>query len=262
MIPHKAFKVASVSTNPNSFGLFGHVMIAEDGESWQVGRTRSEGYPNLWERGEVIEVPLMNDPVRHITRPAWEEAQCEIPQRLADAPANVVAETWGRPMDDTDVDSSAPQPEVTPGIVFTADQFIPTQWSTAQAKADFANAFVRFVENNFQNSHFPEWFYHRLSQTFGHIAHFDQPTFFRTFFTRGADKLRFLRQTVEHQPVGDPGFTFSDVERAIREWVIGSGRMDRVAKTATHAQNRLERENLKRLLEKHGLPEDFEDQKP
>jgi len=258
MIPNKPFKVASISSKPNSFGVSGHILMAEDGETWQVGRSRSGNYPKPWVRGEIVEVPLMDDPVRHITRPAWEEVHCEIPQRLADAPENVVAEVWGKTVD-AENDPSVPPTDVSPSIAFTADQFIPTQWNTSQEKADFANAFVRFVENHFQKSHFPDWFYSRLSKTFGH---FDQATFFRTFFTKGADKLRFLRLTVDHQPVGDPAFTFSDVEKALREWVIGSGRLDRVARTATHAQNRLERENLKRLLEKHGLPEDFEDQKP
>ena len=41
MPTQKQFKVASISSNANSFGLYGHVLMAEDGESWQVGRSRS-----------------------------------------------------------------------------------------------------------------------------------------------------------------------------------------------------------------------------
>jgi len=258
MIPHKQFKVASISSNPNSFGLFGHIMVAEDGETWQVGRSRSGNYPKSWDRGEVVEAPLMDDPVRHITRPAWDELHCEIPERMPDAPPNVVAEVWGKPVD-PEVTDSAPPREMTPSIVFAAEQFIPTQWSTAQEKADFANTFVRFVENNFQRAHFPDWFYRRLSQTFGHVAHFDQMTFYRTFFGKAADKVRFLQQTIEHRPLGNPAFTFSDVELALQSWLIQSGMMERVTKTATHVQNRAEREQLKRLLDKHGLPENAGD---
>jgi hypothetical protein len=154
MIPFKPFKVASVSTNPNSFGLYGHIMIAVDGEAWQVGRARAGDYPVPWVKGQTVEVPLMDDPVRHITRPAWEEVQCEIPERLPDAPPKVAAEVWGRPVDD-EAAEPVPTRDVTPSIVFTADQFTPTQWSSAQDKADFAIAFVRFVENNFQREHFP-----------------------------------------------------------------------------------------------------------
>ena len=36
MMLYKPFKVALISSNPNSFGLYGHIMVAEDGESWQV----------------------------------------------------------------------------------------------------------------------------------------------------------------------------------------------------------------------------------
>jgi hypothetical protein len=260
MIPHKQFKVASISSNPNSFGLYGHILVAEDGESWQVGRSRSGTSPKSWVQGEVIDAPLMNDPVRHINSPAWQELHCEIPQRLPDAPPNVIAEIWGKPQEPQAADP-APAREVAPSIVFTAEQFTATPWSTAREKADFANAFVRFVENNFQQAHFPKWFYRRLSQTFGHIAQFDETTFYRTFFGKAADKLRFLRQTVDHQPVGDPAFTYSDVERVLRDWVIQSGALERVTKTAAHAQNRAEREQLKRLLDKHGLPENSGDEK-
>ena len=253
MMPHKPFKVASVSSNPNSFGLHGHIMVAEDGESWEVGRSRAE-YPGPWERLQVVDVPLKEDPVRHITVPAWEEVHCEIPRRLPDAPPNVMAEVWGEPVE---AEAAAPVPprEVTPSIVFTAAQFTPTQGVSAQDKADFANAFVRFVENGFQQAHFTEKFYRRLCQTFGHAAHYNQATFYRTFFATSMDKVRFLGQTVEHEPVGDPAYTFSDAERLLRKWVLESHAIDRLEKTAAHAQNRAEREQLKRLLDKHGPPE-------
>lgn len=256
MTPRKPFKVASISSNPNSFGLYGHIMVAEDGETWQVGRIRSGSYPTPWERGQVVGVPLKDDPVRHITAPAWDEVQCEIPERMPDAPPNVVAEVWGKPVE---IEAAPPLQPGEPSIVFTADQFVPTQSSSAQDKADFANAFVSFVENGFQFAHFPKDFYRRLSQSFGHAAHFDQATFYRTFFTTSVDKLRFLRQTIEHMPVGDPACTFSDAEKVLRDWVIANGVLARVEKTATHAQSRAEREELKRLLKKHGVPEEFKE---
>ena len=255
MIPHKPFKVASISTNPNSFGLYGHILIAEDGEAWQVGRARSGEYPQPWERGEIVQAPLKDDPIRRITAPAWEEMHCEIPERLADAPDSIVAEVWGKPA--IALEPAIPPADVTPGIVFAPVQFIATPTATAQEKADFANAFVRFVENNFQERHFSAEFYGRLSLTFGHAAHVNRTTFYRTFFTKAVDRYRFLKLTVEHQPVGDPAATFSDVERVLRDWIIASGKLNQTSKTADHVQNRHEREQLKRLLEKHGLPEDF-----
>jgi hypothetical protein len=255
----KSFKVASISSNSNSFGLYGHILMAQDGEAWQICRTRTGGYPTPWQKGEVVEVPMVLDSETEDEHPDWSQLHCEVPEQLTDAPPNVVAEVWGKvvPADDK-LSLPIPKKQVTPSIVFTAEQFKPTQWNTAQDKADFANQFVRFVEGGFSASEFAPDFYSRLSQTFGHIAHFDRGTFFKTFFTCSADKLKFLAQTVEHESFGDPAFTFCDVERALRDWVIESKMIDRVAQTAINARNRAEREQLNRLLKKHGLPEDFQ----
>jgi hypothetical protein len=129
----KSFKVASISSNANSFGLFGHVMMAEDGETWQVGRNRSGNFPKQWKQGEIIDVPLKTDPVRDITAPAWEELSCEIPQRVPDAPDNVVAEVWGRPAEPKPEEPLPPR-EVKPSIVFMAQQFTPMQTQTARTR--------------------------------------------------------------------------------------------------------------------------------
>jgi hypothetical protein len=261
MTASKPFKVASISTNMNSFGLYGHILMAEDGESWQVGRSRSGGDPAPWEKGEIVEVPVVVDPISQVERLDWEQLHCEVPQALADAPANVVAEIWGHAIaEDEETNATIPKKELKPSIIFSAEQFTPTEWNTAQDKADFANHFVRFVESGFSVAEFSPEFYNRLSQTFGHIAHFDRGTFFKKFFTSSADKVRFLRQAVDHESFGDAQFTFCDVERVLREWIIQSKTMERIEQTAIHAQNRAEREQLKKLLKKHGMPEDSGDQ--
>jgi len=103
----KRFKVASVSSNANGFGLFGHILIAEDGEAWEVARGRSSGSP--WEQGQVVEVPYVldhydktdHDPWTNKPRyvpggPQWHRLSCETPRRLPAAPPGVVAEVWGR----------------------------------------------------------------------------------------------------------------------------------------------------------------------
>jgi hypothetical protein len=255
----KLFKVASISSNANSFGLHGHILLAEDGETWQVCRRRSGTYPTQWERGEIVEVPVVVDRLTEVERLNWDALHCEVPQALPDAAANIVAEIWGHPVaDDEDANAVIPKKELKPSIIFLAEQFMPTQWSTGQDKADFANNFVRFVEGGFASADFSAEFYNRLSQTFGHIAHFDRGTFFKEFFTCSADKLKFLQQSVDHESFGDPKFTFCDVERLLRDWLIESKTAERVEQTAINAQNRAEREQLKRLLKKHGIPEDGE----
>jgi hypothetical protein len=83
----KDFKVASKSENWNSFGLIGYIMIARDGEAWEVGKTFS--FP--WNKGQIIDVPLDLNSI-----PVWSSLSCEIPRRLEpDAPPGVVKEVWG-----------------------------------------------------------------------------------------------------------------------------------------------------------------------
>lgn len=246
----KPFILASISTGPNAFGLWGHVLIAEDGEAWEVARVRSGGFPVPWRKGEVVAVPVSGDDLS----PDWAALHCEVPDQLADAPPTVVAELWGHPV----VPGAAadiPGGDVQPSVVFTAFQFVPTGWASAAEKASFANAFVRFVENGFRSPDFTPEFYSRVSNTFGHIAHFDRRTFYQRFFTTAADKLNFVRQTAEFVPFGQPAYTFCDVERALAKWVVTACVLDRVRMTAENAQSRAERELLRKLLRKHGTPD-------
>jgi hypothetical protein len=106
---------------------------------------------------------------------------------------------------------------------FTADRFTATQWEPAEHKAEFARRFIRFVESDFDRRKFTDDLYRRLSMTFGHIAHHDRSGFYDTFFTTTEDKVRFLRQTAGHTCVGDPAYTYSDVERALQAWINQNG---------------------------------------
>ena len=55
---------------------------------------------------------------------------------------------------------------------FQPDQFIATQWSTAEDKAKFANALMKFIAHEFPRQSFSKALYQRLSNTFGHIAQY------------------------------------------------------------------------------------------
>lgn len=107
---------------------------------------------------------------------------------------------------------------------FTAAQFTPTQHSTAVDKARFANHFVKFWESDFAWPCFPKWFYTRLSMTFGHIAHYNQHGFYDEFFTSNLGRWNFLQITERGGGYGDPAFTYSDVERALKAWLEARGR--------------------------------------
>jgi hypothetical protein len=81
----KAFNVASVSDNLNSFGLRGMILIAGDGEAWEVGASNL----HVKKKGDVVQVPVVGKAGRNFAGLGF-----EIPRRLPDAPAGVVEEVW------------------------------------------------------------------------------------------------------------------------------------------------------------------------
>ena len=91
---------------------------------------------------------------------------------------------------------------------FLPTDFVPTKFSTNADKAGFGNAFMHFIDSKWKQTLFTEKFYNRLSNTFGHIAHYDRATFYSTWFTCDADRLRFLEHALKWPCWGDPEFTF------------------------------------------------------
>lgn len=78
------FKVAAVSSNMNSFGLTGMILLGLDGEAWEVGASSL----HLKKVGDVLRVPGRRS-CRNFARLGF-----EIPRPLPQAPAGVVAEVW------------------------------------------------------------------------------------------------------------------------------------------------------------------------
>jgi hypothetical protein len=138
--------------------------------------------------------------------------------------------------------------------LFDATRFTPTEWDTAEDKAKFANQFVRFVESDFKGTLFPKWFYNRLSMTFGHIAHYNQGGFYGEFFTNTRDKMQFLKQTAECGCYGSPEFTYCDVERVVKAWVITSGLIEAYSARLNAEIETSERAQLDRLKAKYEAP--------
>ena len=103
-----------------------------------------------------------------------------------------------------------------PKVLFFAEEFTPTQFSTAQDKAAFGNHFFRFIESDWKQTIFTKTFYNRFSKCFGHIAHYDLHGFYGTWFADDALRLSFLQHTLRFSCYGDPAYTFSDVKRAIK----------------------------------------------
>ena len=137
-------------------------------------------------------------------------------------------------------------------MTFTTDQFMPTNFSTAEDKAWFAKAFVLFVESGFEQRHFTDKFYRRLSNTFGNIAHFNRLGFWETFFTTTADKVRFLEIVLSYPCYGDPAWTYSDIERALQSWLAGDGTLAKYRDRLAEEIEAGERAELERLRTKFG----------
>lgn len=135
---------------------------------------------------------------------------------------------------------------------FTPEQFTATQFSTQKEKADFANHLVRFVLSGFKQSLFFDWFYRRLSFTFGHIAEFNRHGFYEVWFSTTINQLEFLRNITRAHCVGDPAYTFSDVERAIKQWLAGTNLIAEYTKKVTEEVEKAERAELQRLTKKYG----------
>ena len=135
---------------------------------------------------------------------------------------------------------------------FTAAEFTPTQWDSAEDKAKFANALMKFIANEFPRQSFTKPLYQRLSNTFGHIAHHNLDGFYAVFFERDTDKVVFLEQTLSWSHFGDPTLTFSDVERAVKRRLRSAKVIDIFRLLEADATRRRELATLARLQEKYG----------
>jgi hypothetical protein len=71
------------------------------------------------------------------------------------------------------------------------------QWASAEDKAKFANALMKFIANEFPRQSFTRSLYQRLSNMFGHIAHTNVDGFYGAFFEREFDKVVFLEADLE-----------------------------------------------------------------
>ena len=134
---------------------------------------------------------------------------------------------------------------------FLPSEFVPTKFSSAQDKADFGNTFLHFIDSEWARTAFSKSFYNRLSMCFLHIAHYDAAGFYATWFTSDADRLRFLRHTLNCPCWGDPEFTFCDVERAIQQEIRKRNYLARYELRAAEAVRSGEMETLKRLEAKY-----------
>ena len=130
---------------------------------------------------------------------------------------------------------------------FSPSRFTPTKWSAAEDKARFGNTFLHFVDSGFARNLFTEKFYSRLSNCFGHIAHYNCTQFYEEWFSSLSAQVRFLEHTLRFPCYGDPEFTFSDVEREIQREVRNRNHLARLELCVAEEQRAAELTLLQRL---------------
>ncbi|HZQ09846.1 MAG TPA: hypothetical protein VFD70_24930 [Anaerolineae bacterium] len=101
--------------------------------------------------------------------------------------------------------------------------FTPTKWSSAANKHKFALHYISFIQARCPFEKFHEWFYTRLSQMFMHIAHYNRHGFYEVWCDTPEKRLALLRHHLRYPSVGDPVWTWSDVERELQIWLAESG---------------------------------------
>jgi hypothetical protein len=85
-----------------------------------------------------------------------------------------------------------------------ASAFTPTKFHSAEDKAWFGNAFLKFVADDCPKAAFTERFYNRLSKSFGQIAYFNKHGFYDNFFLDVSGKIDFLEQTLQCPVTASP----------------------------------------------------------
>lgn len=256
----REYKVWRRSVNTNSFGGTEHYLVAQNADTWTACKWIGSD-PTETAVGKVLNVPLSQtgrdaagDP---IMTPNFGALGFEIPQQMQVAkPYELVETVWGKDIAVANFSGPTPTPAkpkpYKPSVKFTADQFTATEFDTAADKAKWANTFVKFVERGFQASDFSKAFYRRLSNTRGHIAHYDQGGFYSTWFDTTQAQLRFINHWLSHPVYGDPKFTYSDVERQLQSFLAVSGIRDRLSQKLAAEQAEADKKLRDRLVEKYG----------
>ena len=137
-------------------------------------------------------------------------------------------------------------------------QFRDAQFMSAREKGLTLNAWVRFLKGGLRFGDFSRRLYQHLHLHCQFIAHYDRAGFYRTYFERGEDTVRFLSQfdqrgecrSVEYGMTIWCDGDYGDLAKAMIEEAAPY-----IPKLITEAQAREREADLgeaKRLLAKHG----------
>ena len=103
--------------------------------------------------------------------------------------------------------------------IFTIEGLTDTKFHTKQDKAKALNGLADFVRSGFERKRFTKKLYAALRDMFYHIAHYDIDGFYHEWFRDEGHRLNWLYYVQENGGLGDPEWTWSDVEKAFQKWL-------------------------------------------
>ena len=145
---------------------------------------------------------------------------------------------------------------------FLASEFVATKFSSAAEKAEFGNALLHLIDSGFTRNLFTDRLYGRLSNCFGHIAHYSSTGFYEEWFLSLTTQVRFLEHTLQFPCYGDPEFTFSDVESEIQREVRNRNYLLRYQLLLVEEERRAELTLLERLEGKYRSRREDPEERP
>lgn len=138
---------------------------------------------------------------------------------------------------------------------FSAEDFTATNFATAQDKAQWANKFTKFILSGFQRNAFKKEIYRQLHNMFGHCAEYDLNGFYLTWFEDTGKCLHWVETVATSWLVGigQPQFTWSDVEIKLVHWIRDNNIHDQIAGYLQAETEQKERATLKALQDRYGV---------
>jgi len=138
---------------------------------------------------------------------------------------------------------------------FTVKDFTDTSFATAEGKAKWANKFTKFILAGFQRNSFKKEIYQQLHNMFGHCAEYDINGFYYTWFEDTYKCLHWVETvaTTWLAGIGQPQFTWSDVEIKVVQWVRDNNIHDQIARYLQAETEQKERATLKVLQNRYGI---------
>lgn len=104
--------------------------------------------------------------------------------------------------------------------VFKPVNFMQTTNYSANLKAAYCNAFIRFVGNKFHYDSFHDWFFQHTRRMWTlNFFGSNRLEFYNFFFSTTKGKYLFVKDVINSKVIGLPEFTMSDAEKAIQKWL-------------------------------------------